>query len=253
MGKGPSQGMTALIDTRDSYRGLFDIYWPIGVGVGLLFWVLIVSFAIAFRRRSAGRPVDFHENNKLEGAYVALLACVCAALVYFTFHWLSNDYADEPGESSSVGQHDTNAPIPGPILARINVVSSRWNWRFVYPKYGITQTGNGTLIPTLVVPEGNVTFHLTSRDVIHSFFIPYQRFKRDAFPRRFTNFTLGFHDLGFHQGAGECAEYCGYRHAYMQFNVQVLPQAAFRKWAAARQAGKPQQVTPAMNDHGEYR
>ncbi|HEU4976971.1 MAG TPA: cytochrome c oxidase subunit II [Baekduia sp.] len=245
--------MSALVDTRDGYRGLFDIYWPIGVGVLVLFWLLIIGFAWRYRRREDGRPPDVHEHSLLEGSYVALLACVCAVLVYFTFHWMSKDVADLPGEPSSKGQTDVAlAATPKPAIT-VDVTASRWNWTFQYPKYGIRQSGNGTQIPTLVVPTGNVTFRLTSIDVIHAFFIPFLRFKRDAFPERPTNFTLGFHEVGFHHAWGECAEFCGYRHAYMQFNVDVRTPSDFRRWAAARRAGQPQRLTPAMGRQGDYR
>jgi cytochrome c oxidase subunit 2 len=244
--------LIALVDTRDGYHGLSDVYSPIGLGVLVLFWVLIAGFAIRFRRRSAEPPPDIHESPRAEGAYVALLAAVCAMLVYFTFHWMSRDLADLPAEPSSKGQTDAPVADTPKAAERIRVTASRWNWRFDYPRERVTQVGTGDTIPTLVVPRGNVRFRMSSLDVIHAFFIPYLRFKRDAFPERPTNFTLGFDRVGFHHAWGECAEFCGLRHAYMQFNVQVLEPGAFRRWIAARRGGAPQQRTPIMNDQGKY-
>lgn len=246
--------MMAVVDTRQAYHSLSDIFSPIGIGVFVLFTLLILGFVVRFRKRDDSPPSDVHEASKAEGAYVALLACVCAMLVYFTFHWMGQDLADLPGAPSDRGQTDVAvAQTPKPVQ-RVAVTASRWNWRFDYGG-GATQVGTGTAIPTLVVPVGNVQLRLVSVDVIHSFFIPYMRFKRDAFPARPTNFTLGFTTgtVGFHHAWGECAQFCGLRHAYMQFNVRVLPLPAFRRWLARqRRPGAPQERTPIMNDQGRY-
>lgn len=246
--------MSALIDTRAGYHGLSDIYTPIAVAVLVLFWILIIAFAVRFRRRrdAPAPPPQIDENPKAEGAYVALLAAVCALLVYFTFSWMGRDVADLPAEPLAAGKSDAQSSSTPRPVQRIRVTASQWNWRFDYPQ-GITQVGDGSHIPTLVVPVGDVQFTLTSLDVVHSFFIPVLRFKRDAFPRRPTNFTLGFDRIGFHHAAGDCAEFCGLRHSYMQFNVEVLGDGAFRRWVAARRAGRPQQVTPALDQAGRYR
>ena len=160
-------------------------------------------------------------------AYVGTLAVIAAVLV-FTFSTMSRLTADLPAESTSAaGRADAAvSQTPRPRLT-IEVVGARWNWRFRYRALGIEQAGGGRSIPTLVVPVGDVGFRASSVDVIHSFFIPYLRFKRDALPERSTNFTLGFREPGFHRAEGGCAEFCGRRHAYMQFNVRVLDGAAF--------------------------
>jgi len=50
--------------------------------------------------------------------------------------------------------------------------------------------------PTLVLPVGTVVrFDGVSRDVIHSFWIPAARFKRDEFPKRHSQWDLSFHPL----------------------------------------------------------
>jgi cytochrome c oxidase subunit 2 len=80
--------------------------------------------------------------------------------------------------------------------------------------------------PTLVVPIGEeIRFSLTSRDVIHAFWIPSLRFKRDAFPGRQTLFGLSFARAGVHRGV--CAEFCGLHHADMSFRVRAVPRARF--------------------------
>lgn len=238
--------MSALVDTRGDYRDLFDVYAPIGVAVLVLIWMTIVVLAVRYRRREPGPPPDEHERPRAEGAYVALLAAVCAFLVTLTFHVMGR-------EGPGGGVAPARASGAGGAPLTIDATASRWNWRFTYPQQRVTQVGTGNAIPTLVVPVGNVRFRLTSLDVIHAFYIPSLRFKRDAFPNRTTTFVLGFDRPGYEQAGGECAEFCGLRHAYMQFDVRVLPRPAFDRWARARRAGRPRELTPALDRRGEYR
>jgi cytochrome c oxidase subunit 2 len=98
-------------------------------------------------------------------------------------------------------------------------------------------TGNDETPPTFAVPaDRTVRFTLRSRDVIHAFWIPEQRFKRDAFPNRTTQFDLDFDQTG--MNGGVCAEFCGLRHAQMSFNVLALSQPDFEAWLADR-GGRP--------------
>jgi cytochrome c oxidase subunit 2 len=76
-----------------------------------------------------------------------------------------------------------------------------------------------------------VRFNLGSVDVIHALWIPHVNYKHDAIPGSTQVTTLTFTQLGLFQG--ECAEFCGLRHAAMLFNVRVLSAARFRAWASS--------------------
>lgn len=226
-----------MVNTRQQYEDLFSIYVPIAVGVFVLILVLVLY--VVFRYRSSiDRPTGGRSRAPVaEAMYAAVLACVAAGLVYVTFSTMAEQEAGAPAQAVSTGELESRS---APVLD-IDVTAARWNWRFDYPRYGITQVGTGNNTPTLVVPVGNVRFAVTSIDVVHSFFIPAQRYKRDAFPERFNRFTLGFERPTFLRGEGRCAEYCGLRHSYMNFNVRVLDRAAFERWAQAKRAGaRPQ-------------
>lgn len=231
-------------DTRSEYQELFNVYWPIWLGIMVLIWVLIVVFAIRYRdrpgREDKALPTQKHEQPIVEGAYVLVLAGIAAMLLFFTYTSMNEIDANLPadsgqGEDEQEAKSGDRAPKPDVV---IKSTASRWNWRFDYPQFQITQVGTGTEIPELVVPAGVVRFDQISADVIHSFFISHMRFKRDAFPGRVISFTLRFTDPGYYPG--ECAEYCGLRHAYMKFNTRVLPMDEFRRWAQARRTGAPQ-------------
>src|SRR5512142_331460 len=67
---------------------------------------------------------------------------------------------------------------------QIYVIAKQWMWKFAYPD------GRAT-IGALVVPvDRDIRLVMTSRDVIHSFYVPAFRIKRDVLPRRYTRTWL---------------------------------------------------------------
>jgi cytochrome c oxidase subunit 2 len=71
--------------------------------------------------------------------------------------------------------------------------------------------------------------------VIHSLWIPELRFKRALIPGATENVTLTFTRAG--TFPGQCAEFCGLRHADMVFTVRALSPGAFADWARAHARG----------------
>jgi cytochrome c oxidase subunit II len=212
-----------VIDTRHEFDRVAGLYLPIAVAVVALIALLALFMALRYRARpgEAGgpgrRPSRLSSAPRTELVYVALLACVAALLVWRTF----------------TVEAKTDA-VQRPAAVRIDVTAAKWHWTFDYPRYGIVQRGADFAAPTLVVPAGEVVhFTLRSVDVIHAFWIPARRFKRDANPAMVSDFTLVFPKTGFSRNGGECSEYCGLRHAQMRFNVAVLSPAAFARWAAS--------------------
>ncbi len=221
-----------MLDTRRQYDGLESLYLPIAVGVCVLVFVLVIAFALRYRRREDGRrPSRLADAPRVEGVYALLLACVVALLLVFT-------YTTE-AKVDRVSAH--------PALT-VKLTAAKWHWRFDYPAYGITELGRdvtGTpggergAVPTLYVPAGEtVRFLITALDVNHAFWIPDLRFKRDANPGRTDAFDMLFPRPGSLASGGECSEFCGLNHAGMRFNVQVMAPGAFRAWAQA-QRGTP--------------
>ena len=86
------------------------------------------------------------------------------------------------------------------------------------------------------MPAGpTVQMSLRTRDVVHAFWIPDLRFKRDAWPRQTARFDLRFPE-GMAEGVGPCAQYCGLKHSDMVFTVQAMPPGRFRAWARGARA-----------------
>jgi cytochrome c oxidase subunit 2 len=209
----------ALVDTRTVFEDLSSTYLPIAGAVFAIVVLACVFLLVRFRERGDRPSRPREEPAWLPFVYAGVLACVVAFLVALTFN----------------AQDKISARGTPPGL-RVSVTSAKWNWRFDYPALGISQIAGATRPSLLVVPSGTeVRFRLTSLDVIHSFWIPYLRFKRDAFPGRSTEFDLSFDRPGLTTN-GLCAEFCGLKHDQMVFDVQVLAPAAFAAWVARRRA-----------------
>jgi cytochrome c oxidase subunit 2 len=207
--------LEALVDTRHEYQHLSSIYVPIAIGVFAMIAVAIAYCLLRYRRRPPDRAARWHENNRLEGGYALLLAAVVVFLLYLTF--------TAEHRVDTVSAHERPSVI-------VDVVGSKWEWTFRYHGYNVTQRSGTVGREPLVVPTGEaVRFNLTSVDVIHGFWIPEVRFKRDVFPGTTQSVTLVFPSAGSFQTG--CSEYCGLRHAEMLFDVRAVPSRAFASWA----------------------
>ena len=103
---------------------------------------------------------------------------------------------------------------PPPEAMTIYVVGKQWMWSFAYPNGGGSE---GVLYAPAARP---VKLVMTSRDVIHSFYIPAFRVKRDVIPGRST--TMWFEAVHPGRYRIECSQYCGAGHSTMRSEVVVL-------------------------------
>ncbi len=213
-----SSAVSALVDTRHEYDRVFAVYVPIAVGV---FAVVVVAIAVAvlrYRGRDPAQAARWHENNRVEAGYALMLAGVVAFLLYVSL--------------SAEHRVDTVAARERPSLT-IDVTGAKWEWLFRYPSSGIERASGTVGRQTVIVPVGEaVRFNLGSADVIHSLWIPALRFKRDLIPGRTERVTLVFGRPGVF--SGQCAEFCGLRHADMVFAVRAIAPARFAAWVRSR-------------------
>lgn len=104
---------------------------------------------------------------------------------------------------------------------QVQAEARQWGWRFVQPGPGGPVATEGVLY----VPAGQpFDIVLTSRDVIHSFWVPQLGGKMDAIPGHRNIHRLQADAPGRHEGL--CAEFCGLGHAAMRFEVVVYDPAA---------------------------
>ncbi len=106
----------------------------------------------------------------------------------------------------------------------VYVQGKKWMWKFSYP-------GGPNGVDVLRVPAGRpVRLLITSRDVIHSFFVPDFRIKQDAVPGRYSQTWFNATSPGRHQVL--CAEYCGLGHSAMLADIIVMAPAEYDAWVA---------------------
>ncbi len=124
----------------------------------------------------------------------------------------------------------------------VYVQAKKWMWKFAYP-------GGPNAIDTLRVPLGRpVRLLITSRDVIHSFYVPALRVKQDALPGRYTQTWFTAEQTGRFEIF--CAEYCGVGHSSMLGEVVVMQAAEFDDWISQQRRGlaEAQDVSPAPGE-----
>ncbi len=120
---------------------------------------------------------------------------------------------------------------PPPGAMDVYVQGKKWMWKFAYP-------GGPSSLDVLRVPVGRpVRLLITSRDVIHSFFVPALRVKQDALPGRYTQTWFTADKPGRYEIF--CAEYCGLGHSAMLGELVVMPAEEFDAWMAEQQRGAP--------------
>ena len=115
----------------------------------------------------------------------------------------------------------------------INVTGQQWWWEYDYVQ---GSSCGGVEIPKsivtsgeLVIPAGtDVLLRITSRDVIHSYWIPRLNGKRDAVPGRLHTLRMQADEPGVY--TGQCTEFCGLSHARMRQAAVALTTADFQTW-----------------------
>lgn len=200
----PEQASTVAPEVDFAF---YFVYW-VSAFFAVLITALIVYFAIRYRHRPGVRekadPAP-HHNLPIEVAWT-----VPPTLLVVAFFWVGfrgfMDIATPPDNAYEV-----------------QVTGQKWNWLFTYP--------GGYVDPDLHVPvDTPVRLVLSSQDVIHSFFVPAFRIKRDVVPGRYNKAWFQSGKPGFYQLY--CAEYCGTSHSKMLAKVVVHEPGQFERWLA---------------------
>ena len=148
---------------------------------------------------------------------------------------------------ASVVTGATVATPPPPGAITIEVIGHQWWWeiRYLHAQADhIVTTANEIHIP-VGVP---VAIKTTSRDVIHSFWVPNLHGKRDVLPGRVNTFWLQADRAGIYRG--QCAEFCGLQHAHMALYVIAEPRDQFEGWLETQRAPAAAPVTDSQR-HGQ--
>jgi cytochrome c oxidase subunit 2 len=202
-------------------------WWFFGVCLvanGLTMAALVVAL-VRRRRPDDDAPETSRRLSRVIAGAVTVTVATLVVLVIF---------------SVSAGRGLTAPSGPGAIT--IDVIGHQWWWEFQYHDVSANERVNAP--NELHLPVGvPIALRATSRDVIHSFWVPNLHGKRDLFPGFVTHTWIQADRPGVYRG--QCAEFCGHQHAHMAFEVVVEPMNAFLRWLQQQRRGALQPSTDA--------
>ncbi len=120
----------------------------------------------------------------------------------------------------------------------IYVVAKQWMWKVEHP-------GGQREINAIHVPiDKTIRLVMASEDVIHSFFVPAFRVKRDVVPGTLETIWFKANKKGTFRL--ECTQYCGLQHATMTGEVVVMAEPDYARWLTE------QGVHQSLAEQGEH-
>ena len=204
---------------------------------GIVFLVVVLGLVyvvIRFRRRPGdetdAKPIE--DNVTLEVLWTLVPLIMVTAISLYSYSILRNFDISYFALSSWLRGPTTPgealAPPGGKVDETVQVFGQQFIWTFQYPKYNITTT-------TMHVPVNKVILaRITSKDVIHSFWVPDLRIKKDANPDLWNELIFTPDITGTFSII--CAELCGVGHYEMRSQLVVESESAFKDWVAQQQA-----------------
>src|SRR3954469_4339393 len=192
---------------------------PVFVGV-----MVVVLFSVwKFRMRPGEEELDgppIHGNTRLEVFWTAIPAMLLVGLCTYAFIVLESVEKD-----------------PGGNVLNVRVVGEQFAWTFYYPGAGGKEVASHDLHLPVNRP---VKFTVQSKDVLHDFWVPAFRMKKDAVPGLTVTYRVTPNRTGSFPIV--CAELCGAGHATMRASAVVESESQFTSWLGKQ--GRPA-VTPA--------
>ncbi len=195
--------------------------------VGIIVLTFVAIIVVKFRDRGQAIPEQTHGKPALEIGLTILPALILIGVAIPTV-----------GTLMALNETDDTECI-------VNVTGQQWWWEVDYPQ----QVGCGG-IDEVIVTSGQMIIPIntpvlvrgTSRDVIHSWWIPRLNGKKDMVPGRVHTVRLEADEPGIY--AGQCTEFCGLSHANMRMEVVALTAEDFEAWKAQQLAPYEAPVDP---------
>ena len=201
-----------LASTFDSVDGLFYFTYAVCIFFFVLILGVLVFSCVKYRRRTWDQPAasNVTHNTPLEVVWTVIPLII----VMVMFAWGFKGCLDM-----------TTAPLEA-SRNTYKATASQWSWVFTYPDHPVPSSGE-----VWMQVDKPALFYLESADVLHAFYVPSMRVKRDVIPGRFQTVWFTPTKLGTYHLF--CAEYCGQDHSRMYAKVHVVTPEEYAKapWA----------------------
>jgi cytochrome c oxidase subunit 2 len=216
---------SALAPAGPQAARLADVYWGFFAICAVVYVAMMTLLVFALRRRER---LPFDERGRLR--WVARGGAISVAVLLALL-----------AVSVRAG-HGLNPRIGAQDVLTVRVVARQWWWEFQYP--GDAPDQLVTTANEMHIPAGRpILLELSSRDVIHSFWVPTLHGKRDLIPGHDSTTYIEANEAGVFRG--QCAEFCGVQHAKMGFLVVAQSPADFQSWLEAQRRPANPPDTPA--------
>ena len=204
---------TPASPTKQAIETTMTVFTLAAAPVAALVWAIALYSLIRWRHRGSGPPPDgpaLRTSGIASGLWVGVSSLLCLFLLVWGF-------VEMQSLSASASASD-------PLV--VDVTGNQWVWDFTYPKEGGVQSDQ------LYLPvDRPVVFHVTSNDVIHSFWVVQLGIKVDANPGKVTETSVTPDRIGTYDV--RCAELCGLLHADMETQAHVVSATDFTSWLRA--------------------
>jgi cytochrome c oxidase subunit 2 len=216
----PGQASDAAADESGIIRLLAMIAWPVfsAVLAGLFFTMVINRTAPPSGEVSSEA---LRGNTRVQTIWIAATLVVVLSLAVYGTVALAQE---QPGDGISTVSAALPAPTNDSQPLEVQVIAQQWWFTYRYPSYGGIETAQ------LVLPVNQkIEFHITSLDVIHSFWFYALGVKADAVPLNDQVVTVTPTQVGTFRI--QCAELCGLWHGSMaEDDAMVVSSSAFASW-----------------------
>ncbi len=244
----------AELDTRSNLAGpeaqSIESFMRVLLWITYIVFAFVLAITVEAWRRFRIKGDDYEDDefpaqidhSKWEIVWTIVPALILVGVFVFTLGLHNQLNSSEENPISLVVGDGANVEWEPEIV----VVGQQWWWEYQYHFGDVELTAQRietlpdadiTTATQMVIPVGTeIELEITSRDVIHSHWIPSLNGKRDAVPgRQSAPWKIQADEPGVF--FGQCTEFCGLSHSRMRMQVIALPMAEFQEWVTAQMEG----------------